>query len=332
MSVRDRQRDERCDNLQLEACVGARVEPLDAHLLGLTVNRLNHATIGSDGQLVAPGLRAHLLAVSRDEPNASVGQRTGGIGGADGGLIADEPRPQRQDEGHLVDRRQVVIGRWQELEADRHAVRRTDEMQAPAKQPLVLGCTIAAKHSPARVATAPRADTTADRRGHAVDDERGGRGRGRAKPSPQKTIHHNLVDKPLGIEALDEKARAIELMLTDPFLDPAGWNEPEAHFALKRALNLLVHAMTVRQEESGACCVEVEVYEARESSAFESTWESNPPARLVTPPNGFEDRGSHRATSALGAILAPGRVRCQTEEGVYVFSAGVSTQARASAI
>ncbi len=29
-------------------------------------------------------------------------------------------------------------------------------------------------------------------------DERGGRGRGRAKPSPQKTIHHNLVDKPLG--------------------------------------------------------------------------------------------------------------------------------------
>ncbi len=32
----------------------ARVEPLDAHLLGLTVDRLNHATIGSDGQFVDP--------------------------------------------------------------------------------------------------------------------------------------------------------------------------------------------------------------------------------------------------------------------------------------
>jgi hypothetical protein len=32
----------------------------------------------------------------------------------------------------------------------------------------------------------------------------------------------------LGIAVLDEKARAIELTLTDPFLDPARWNEPEA--------------------------------------------------------------------------------------------------------
>ena len=103
----------------------------------------------------------------------------------------------------------------------------------------------------------------------------------------------------LGIEVLDEKARAIELTLTDPFLDPARWNEPEAHFALKRALNLLVHGMTVRQEGPGAYYVEVEVYEIRESGSFESAWESNPPARLVTAPTGFEDQGSHRATSAL---------------------------------
>lgn len=56
----------------------------------------------------------------------------------------------------------------------------------------------------------------------------------------------------LGIAVLDEKARAIELTLTDPFLDPARWNEPEAHFALKRALNLLVHAMVLREEGPGA--------------------------------------------------------------------------------
>lgn len=112
----------------------------------------------------------------------------------------------------------------------------------------------------------------------------------------------------LGIEVLDEKARAIELTLTDPFLDPARWNEPEAHFALKRALNLLVHGMTVRQEGPGAYYVEVEVYEIRESGSSESAWESNPPARLVTTPTGFEDQDSHRATSALGAILAPARL------------------------
>ncbi len=35
----------------------------------------------------------------------------------------------------------------------------------------------------------------------------------------------------------------------------------------------------------------------------ESAWESNPPAQFVTPPNGFEDRGSHRATGALSRGL-----------------------------
>ncbi len=91
------------------ACVRARVEPLDAHLLGLTVDRLNRATIGSDGQLVARTRRTHLLAAGRDEPNAGVSQQAGFVCGADGGVVADEPRPSRQGEGHLVERRQVVI-------------------------------------------------------------------------------------------------------------------------------------------------------------------------------------------------------------------------------
>ncbi len=147
------------------------MEPLDAHLLGLTVDRLNRATIGSDGQLVARVLQTHVLATGRDEPNAGVSQQAGGIGGADAILVADEPRPWRQDDGHLVERRQVVIGCRQELEADPRAVRRADQMQAPAKQPFVFGRARPARRSPARVATAPRADPTADRHGHAVDDD-----------------------------------------------------------------------------------------------------------------------------------------------------------------
>lgn len=103
----------------------------------------------------------------------------------------------------------------------------------------------------------------------------------------------------LGIEVLDEKARAIELTLTNPFLDPACWNEPEAHFALKRALNLLVHGMTVRQEGPGAYYVEVEVYEIRERGSFESAWESSPPARFATPLTRFEDEDDHPAASTL---------------------------------
>ncbi len=101
----------------------------------------------------------------------------------------------------------------------------------------------------------------------------------------------------------DEKARTIELTLSDPLLDAARWNESDAHFALKRALNLLVHGMIARQEGLGAYYIEVEVYEIRENGSFESAWESNPPAQFVTPPNGFEDRGSHRATGALSRGL-----------------------------
>ena len=115
----------------------------------------------------------------------------------------------------------------------------------------------------------------------------------------------------LGIDVLDEKARAIELTLTNPFLDPARWNEPEAHFALKRALNLLVHAMTLRKEGPGAYYVEVEIYEIRESVSLESAWESNPPAKLVTPPTRFEDEGSHPATSALAGHSTRTPHRCQ---------------------
>ncbi len=35
------------------------------------------------------------------------------------------------------------------------------------------------------------------------------------------------------------------------------------------------------------------------SQRGESAWESNPPARLVTPPNRFEDGGQHRPTPTL---------------------------------
>lgn len=50
-----------------------------------------------------------------------------------------------------------------------------------------------------------------------------------------------------GIEMLDEKARSIMLILTDPLLDPSRWQGPEATNALKRALKLLVHDLILRE-------------------------------------------------------------------------------------
>jgi len=55
----------------------------------------------------------------------------------------------------------------------------------------------------------------------------------------------------LGMTALDEKARSIMLILTDPLLNPSRWQEPEATHALKRALKLLVHNLILREKAPG---------------------------------------------------------------------------------
>lgn len=116
----------------------------------------------------------------------------------------------------------------------------------------------------------------------------------------------------LGMTVLDEKARSIMLILTDPLLDPSRWQEPEATHALKRALKLLVHDLILREKAPGEFHVEVQLYEIRQSLLHESAWESNPPAKLVTPPIRFEDEGNHRATSALAKHCRWAGAACQT--------------------
>ncbi len=108
---------------------------------------------------------------------------------------------------------------------------------------------------------------------------------------------------------LDEKARSIMLLLTDPLLDPSRWQGPEATNALKRALKLLVHDLILREKAPGEFHVEVQLYEIRQSLLHASAWESNPPAQFVTPPNGFEDRGSYRATCQHACSQLPKNLR-----------------------
>ncbi len=57
-------------------------------------------------------------------------------------------------------------------------------------------------------------------------------------------IEEQIRSLRLGVDVLDEKARTIAQTLTDPHLDPARWQEPEAYLALKRALR--------REAEPGA--------------------------------------------------------------------------------
>jgi DNA invertase Pin-like site-specific DNA recombinase len=119
-----------------------------------------------------------------------------------------------------------------------------------------------------------------------------------------------------GLEALDEQARTVKLTLDDPFLDLDRRQEPLVFQSLKRALHLLVHKAILMQHSPQEYFIRLWLYDAekgvgREIGTNESAWESNPPAKLVTPPTGFEDQDSHRATSALVADCSPGRSRCQ---------------------
>ncbi len=59
-------------------------------------------------------------------------------------------RSRRQGEGRLVERRQVVIGCRQELDADRRAAWRAGQTRALANQPLVVGGALTARRPPGR--------------------------------------------------------------------------------------------------------------------------------------------------------------------------------------
>lgn len=84
---------------------------------------------------------------------------------------------------------------------------------------------------------------------------------------------------------------------------PFSWQEAHAWHCrsiVQRHLSL-VHGMTMRQERPGAYYVEAEV----ERMLFANAWESNPPAKLVTPPTRFEDENGHRAASVRDGIVTP---------------------------
>jgi hypothetical protein len=133
----------------------------------------------------------------------------------------------------------------------------------------------------------------------------------RAEASNQALIDIEAQERTLqlGLESLEVQARNTAAMLSQPNLDPARWAEPEVNSALQRALRVMVRKIHLSRQTNGKFTIEIWLSDAlnglfSEIATFESAWGSNPPTRLVTPPTGFEDQGSHRATSALVSILA----------------------------
>ncbi len=115
-----------------------------------------------------------------------------------------------------------------------------------------------------------------------------------------------------GLAVLDTQAHTVTATLNNPDLDPGRWQEPRVYEALRRALHLLVHEAWLVEEAPRTYTVELKLYTPeslliREFTTSESAWESNPPAKLVTPPNRFEDGGQHRPTPTLACY--PNRTR-----------------------
>jgi len=106
-----------------------------------------------------------------------------------------------------------------------------------------------------------------------------------------------------GLDVLTMQARSVQGIIDSPDLDPARMHEPAVMLALKRLIRLMVKRATLIRCNQREFMVELAISEIlpdiRDNGSGESAWESNPPAQLVTTPTGFEDQGSHRATSAL---------------------------------
>jgi len=147
-------------HLQFKPGIGASVKPLNAHLLQLTVDRLNRMTIRAQFDVVhKPGVWTHGRPAHRNQAHPRLRQDAGLISGALGGGIAQPPRPGGQHRN-----------------ASGHAIWAADQMHTPSKARLPFGGALPAACAPAHRPTAPGAHTTADWQGEAIDHEPVARG------------------------------------------------------------------------------------------------------------------------------------------------------------
>src|SRR5207253_869149 len=99
--------------------------------------------------LVAPVIGRHVLAPHCNQSHARLFKHGCGIIPRDVTLVAIKARLRWQDEGQLMDRREVVKARGPEGETHRHALWGADQMQSPAEELFFLGRAMTAEIKPA---------------------------------------------------------------------------------------------------------------------------------------------------------------------------------------
>src|SRR5271157_455935 len=118
--------------------IGPSMKVLDTHCLQLTVHGFNPLAIQAQIILVGPRIRRHIAATDGDKANASSRENSGGSWVRDVAFITKDGGTFRQAKGQFVDGRQILLRRRQQVKTDRDSVRRTNQVQAPAKELLLL--------------------------------------------------------------------------------------------------------------------------------------------------------------------------------------------------
>src|SRR4051794_22616319 len=159
-------------NLQFKANIRPRMQALDAHRLCLRVHRLDCVPILLQLQLIdKPMLLLHVLAPHWNEAYLHLLQDAAFILGAVVAFVPEHTRACWQTEGQLMDWRQVMQRGRQHRKAHRHSLWRTNQVQAPAEELLIFGCTVATVDLPTDFPAAPGTNAATDGNGQTVDDE-----------------------------------------------------------------------------------------------------------------------------------------------------------------
>src|SRR5258708_22637437 len=116
---------------------------LHPHRLQLAIDSFNTLAIKAQVKLVSTRVGCHVAATNGHKTNTTSRQNGSGIGVRDVALVSKHRRTIGQDKSQFMNGGQVLLGGRQEVKIDRDALRRANQMQAPAKELFAFGCTIA---------------------------------------------------------------------------------------------------------------------------------------------------------------------------------------------
>src|SRR5438105_14702197 len=156
-------------DLDFKARISTCVKTLNTHTFELAVSRFNAHAILTKLVVIQPGIRPHIGSADGNETHARLGQNAGFALEVDVALVGKDPCARRQLDQQFMNGSELMLTSGQEVKGDWQTLRRADQMQAPTKELLVLGRTVATIVPPAHLAAGRGAHSLADRDGHTID-------------------------------------------------------------------------------------------------------------------------------------------------------------------